>query len=79
LLAHCQNLAGIGGVQRPGIVHRLDKDTTGAIAIAKTDHAHQHLQAQLKAKTARRQYLGLVYGAHQLKVAQLTSPSGVIS
>ena len=46
LLAHCQNLAGIGGVQRPGIVHRLDKDTSGAIAIAKTDQAHQHLQAQ---------------------------------
>lgn len=63
LLAHCPNLAGIGGVQRPGIVHRLDKDTTGAIAIAKTDRAHQHLQAQLKAKTARRQYLGVVYGA----------------
>ncbi len=63
LLAHCPSLPGIGGVQRPGIVHRLDKDTTGAIAIAKTDQAHQHLQAQLKAKTARRQYLGVVYGA----------------
>ncbi len=63
LLAHCQNLAGIGGVQRPGIVHRLDKDTSGAIAIAKTDQAHQHLQAQFKTKTARREYLGIVYGA----------------
>ncbi|MBD2576328.1 RluA family pseudouridine synthase [Oscillatoria sp. FACHB-1406] len=62
LLAHCPDLAGIGGVQRPGIVHRLDKDTTGAIAIAKTDFAHQHLQAQLKVKTARREYLGVVYG-----------------
>ena len=62
LLAHC-HLPGIGGVQRPGIVHRLDKDTTGAIAIAKTDLAHQHLQAQLKAKTAGREYLGIVYGA----------------
>lgn len=62
LLAHCPNLPGIGGVQRPGIVHRLDKDTTGAIAIAKTDFAQQHLQAQLKAKTARREYLGVVYG-----------------
>jgi 23S rRNA pseudouridine1911/1915/1917 synthase len=47
-------------VQRPGIVHRLDKDTTGAIAIAKTDLAYQHLQAQLQAKTARREYLGLI-------------------
>ena len=65
LLAHCPNLPGIGGVQRPGIVHRLDKDTTGAIVIAKTDFAQQHLQAQLKAKTARREYLGVVYGAPQ--------------
>jgi 23S rRNA pseudouridine1911/1915/1917 synthase len=65
LLAHCTNLAGIGGVQRPGIVHRLDKDTSGAIAIAKTDQAHQHLQAQFKTKTARREYLGIVYGAPQ--------------
>lgn len=62
LLAYCP-LAEIGGVQRPGIVHRLDKDTTGAIAIAKTDFAHQHLQAQLKAKTARREYLGIVHGS----------------
>jgi 23S rRNA pseudouridine1911/1915/1917 synthase len=61
LLAHCP-LAEIGGEQRPGIVHRLDKDTTGAIAIAKTDQAYQHLQAQLKAKTARREYLAVVYG-----------------
>ena len=63
ILAHCPNLPGIGGVQRPGIVHRLDKDTSGAIAIAKTEFAHKHLQAQLKAKTARREYLGVVYGA----------------
>ncbi len=63
LLAHCPNLPGIGGVQRPGIVHRLDKDTTGALVVAKTDFAHHHLQAQLKAKTAGREYLGVVYGA----------------
>ncbi|MEM6427064.1 MAG: RluA family pseudouridine synthase [Cyanobacteria bacterium P01_D01_bin.128] len=64
VLAHCgDRLAGIGGVLRPGIVHRLDKDTTGAIVVAKTDQAHQHLQAQIKAKTARREYLGVVYGA----------------
>jgi 23S rRNA pseudouridine1911/1915/1917 synthase len=66
LLAHCgDNLAGIGGIQRPGIVHRLDKDTSGAIAIAKTEAAHQHLQSQFKTKTARREYLGIVYGAPQ--------------
>ncbi|MFW6264415.1 MAG: RluA family pseudouridine synthase [Cyanobacteriota bacterium] len=63
LLAHCNDLAGIGGIERPGIVHRLDKDTTGAIVIAKTDFAHQHLQKQIKAKTAKREYLGVVYGA----------------
>ncbi len=76
LLAHCQNLAGIGGVQRPGIVHRLDKDTTGAIAIAKTDQAHQHLQAQLKAKTARREYLGVVYGSPSADTGTIDQPIG---
>ena len=69
LLAHCQSLTqltsslNIGGEQRPGIVHRLDKDTTGAIVVAKTDSALNHLQAQIKAKTARREYLGVVHGA----------------
>jgi 23S rRNA pseudouridine1911/1915/1917 synthase len=76
LLAHCTNLAGIGGVQRPGIVHRLDKDTTGAIAIAKTDQAHQHLQAQLKAKTAKREYLGVVHGAPSAESGTIDQPIG---
>ncbi|AFZ44235.1 ribosomal large subunit pseudouridine synthase D [Halothece sp. PCC 7418] len=62
LLAHCDHLAGIGGVERPGIVHRLDKDTTGAIVVAKNDFAHQHLQKQIQVKTAKREYLGLIYG-----------------
>lgn len=76
LLAHCPNLPGIGGVQRPGIVHRLDKDTTGAIAIAKTEVAHHHLQAQLKAKTARREYLGVVYGAPKGENGTIDLPIG---
>lgn len=76
LLAHCPNLPGIGGVQRPGIVHRLDKDTTGAIAIAKTEVAHHHLQAQLKAKTARREYLGVVYGAPKGENGKIDLPIG---
>jgi 23S rRNA pseudouridine1911/1915/1917 synthase len=76
LLAHCPNLPGIGGVQRPGIVHRLDKDTTGAIAIAKTDIAYQHLQAQLQAKTARREYLGIVYGAPKTESGIIDLPIG---
>lgn len=76
LLAHCPNLPGIGGIQRPGIVHRLDKDTTGAIAIAKTDLAYQHLQAQLQAKTAGREYLGLVYGVPKTTSGTIDLPIG---
>ncbi len=76
ILAHCPHLPGIGGVQRPGIVHRLDKDTTGAIAIAKTDLAYQHLQAQLQAKTARREYLGLVYGVPKTETGSIDLPIG---
>jgi 23S rRNA pseudouridine1911/1915/1917 synthase len=75
LLAHCP-LSNIGGVQRPGIVHRLDKDTTGAIVVAKTDFAHQHLQQQLQAKTARRVYLGVVYGAPKTDSGTIDLPIG---
>ncbi|NJL85256.1 MAG: RluA family pseudouridine synthase [Leptolyngbyaceae cyanobacterium SM1_1_3] len=77
ILAYCgDTLAGIGGVQRPGIVHRLDKDTTGAIMIAKTDLAHQRLQAQLKDKTAGRDYLAIVYGAPKTDQGRLDLPLG---
>jgi 23S rRNA pseudouridine1911/1915/1917 synthase len=76
LLTHCPNLPGIGGVQRPGIVHRLDKDTTGAIVVAKTEQAHQHLQAQLKAKTARREYFGIVYGVPKTESGTINLPIG---
>ncbi|XGB41317.1 MAG: RluA family pseudouridine synthase [Nodosilinea sp. LVE1205-7] len=77
LLAHCGNqLGGIGGVQRPGIVHRLDKDTTGAIVVAKTDLAHSHLQAQMKAKTAGREYLGVVYGVPPTAAGTIDLPLG---
>lgn len=77
ILAHCgDNLAGIGGVERPGIVHRLDKDTTGAIVIAKTDLAHQDLQAQIQAKTAQRDYLGVVYGAPSTEQGTVDQPIG---
>ncbi len=76
LLYHCPHLTGIGGVQRPGIVHRLDKDTTGAIAVAKTEVAHHHLQAQLKAKTARREYLGVVFGRPKTSSGTIDLPIG---
>ena len=62
LLAHCAALPGIGGVQRPGIVHRLDKDTSGLLVVAKTDHAHRHLSAQFEAHTATRYYYAVVCG-----------------
>jgi 23S rRNA pseudouridine1911/1915/1917 synthase len=76
LLAHCQDLAGIGGVERPGIVHRLDKDTSGAIVVAKTDFAHHNLQGQIKAKTAQRQYLGVVFGYPRQSSGRVDLPIG---
>jgi 23S rRNA pseudouridine1911/1915/1917 synthase len=62
LLAHCDDLSGINGIIRPGIVHRLDKDTSGAMLVAKTDLAHASLAAQIKNHTAGRIYLAVVYG-----------------
>lgn len=76
LLHHCDRLAGIGGVERPGIVHRIDKDTTGAIVVAKSDLAHQNLQGQIKAKTARREYWGVVYGAFPQEEGIIDLPIG---
>ena len=76
LLYHCENLAGIGGVERPGIVHRIDKDTTGAIVVAKSDRAHQNLQAQIKAKTARREYWGVMYGSFSTEAGKIDLPIG---
>jgi 23S rRNA pseudouridine1911/1915/1917 synthase len=76
LLHHCDRLAGIGGVERPGIVHRIDKDTTGAIVVAKSDRAHQHLQAQIKAKTARREYWGIIYGSFPDHAGTIDLPLG---
>ncbi len=62
LLFHCGDLAGIGGVQRPGIVHRLDQNTSGLLVVAKDDLTHQGLAQQFKAHTIKREYLALVYG-----------------
>ena len=62
LLYHCKNLSGINGVIRPGIVHRLDKDTTGVIVVAKNDAAHISLSEQIQTKSARRTYLVVVRG-----------------
>lgn len=62
LLFHSPLWSGIGGVARPGIVHRLDKDTSGLLVVAKTDAAHLHLSEQIKARTVKRIYRALVYG-----------------
>ncbi|HXV22912.1 MAG TPA: RluA family pseudouridine synthase [Alphaproteobacteria bacterium] len=63
LIAHCgESLSGIGGVRRPGIVHRLDKDTTGIMVVAKTDPAHRHLSCQFAERSVERSYLALVWG-----------------
>ena len=62
LLAYCSDLSGIGGEKRPGIVHRLDKDTSGLMLIAKNDLAHQGLSQQIRARTAERRYHALVWG-----------------
>ena len=63
LLAHCgPALSGVGGVRRPGIVHRLDRGTSGLLVVAKNDSAHHALARQLKARTVERRYLALVHG-----------------
>ncbi|GFO70197.1 pseudouridine synthase [Geomonas limicola] len=62
LLGHCTDLSGIGGELRPGIVHRIDKDTSGTLVVAKSDRAHYALSEQFQAHTIKRVYLALVYG-----------------
>ena len=62
LLQHCDDLSGIGGVLRPGIVHRLDKDTSGLVVVAKNDHAYQFLAKQFKGRSVRKEYLATVCG-----------------
>lgn len=62
LLHHCPDLSGIGGKLRPGIVHRLDKDTTGVLVVAKTDVAHTNLSRQFQEHTIHRVYEALIYG-----------------
>lgn len=63
LLYHCKDqLSGINGVQRPGIVHRIDQNTTGALVVCKTDNAHKHLAEQLKVHSITRKYRAIVHG-----------------
>ena len=62
LLSHCPKLSGIGGKERPGIVHRLDKDTSGCLVVAKNDEVHRGLSSQFAARTVEKVYLALVSG-----------------
>jgi 23S rRNA pseudouridine1911/1915/1917 synthase len=77
LLAHCRGgLSGIGGVERPGIVHRLDKETSGVIIAAKTDAAHRGLAAQFAGRTVIKEYVALVVGAPALLGGGIKQPIG---
>jgi 23S rRNA pseudouridine1911/1915/1917 synthase len=76
LLAHCPDLPGIGGVQRPGIVHRLDKDTSGLIVVAKDERAHNGLTGQLARRQMKKTYLALVEGRLEPPEALIDAPIG---
>jgi 23S rRNA pseudouridine1911/1915/1917 synthase len=76
LLAHCPDLPGIGGVQRPGIVHRLDKDTSGLIVVAKDERAHAGLTHQLSERRMHKTYLALVEGRLVPAEAMIDAPIG---
>ncbi|BAF59999.1 MAG: RluA family pseudouridine synthase [Pelotomaculum sp.] len=76
LLYHCSDLSGINGVMRPGIVHRLDKDTSGLIMVAKNDTAHLSLARQLKERQITRRYLALVHGLLKEQSGMVDAPIG---
>lgn len=76
LLYHCHDLSGIGGVMRPGIVHRLDKDTSGLIVAAKSDDAHRSLSAQFEKHDVYKKYLALVWGDVKGSHGEIVSPVG---
>ncbi|MCQ6265721.1 RluA family pseudouridine synthase [Fictibacillus sp. WQ 8-8] len=76
LMAHCKDLSGINGVLRPGIVHRIDKDTTGLLMVAKNDMAHESLVSQLKAKTTTRKYKAIVHGVMPHDKGTIDAPIG---
>jgi 23S rRNA pseudouridine1911/1915/1917 synthase len=76
LLHHCRNLSGIGGVERPGIVHRLDKDTTGLLVVAKSDRAHLALSLAFLRHTVRKTYLAVCYGVFKDREGAVDAPIG---
>ena len=73
---HCKDLSGINGVLRPGIVHRLDKDTSGLLVVCKNDYAHNKLAEQFASQTVVRKYLGIVNGEIDHNLGKITAPIG---
>lgn len=76
LLGKCSNLSSINGVIRPGIVHRIDKDTSGILVIAKNDNSHKHLAEQIKNHTVKRVYIALVEGIIKDEQGTINLPIG---
>ena len=76
LLYHCRDLSGIGGSLRPGIVHRLDKDTSGVMVVSKDDTAHQGLAEQFKEHSISRKYVAFVFGQVQNNTGTVDKPIG---
>lgn len=77
LLSHCKDsLSGIGGVMRPGIIHRIDKNTSGLLMVAKNDNSHQHLAAQIKEHSFVREYEAVVYGNLKNDSGTVNQPIG---
>ncbi|KMK96581.1 RluA family pseudouridine synthase [Rossellomorea marisflavi] len=76
LMHHCKDLSGINGVMRPGIVHRIDKDTSGLLMVAKNDKAHEHLVNQLVEKTVTRKYTAIVHGNIPHEYGTIDAPIG---
>jgi 23S rRNA pseudouridine1911/1915/1917 synthase len=76
LLYHSKDLSGVNGTFRPGIVHRIDKDTTGLLMIAKNDYAHEFLAKQLEEKTTHRVYVALVWGVIPNDTGEIDAPIG---
>lgn len=76
ILHHDPHMAGVGGERRPGIVHRLDKDTSGLIVVAKNDATHRYLQTQFQARTVYKEYLALLEGSTSPEKGRISAPIG---
>ncbi len=76
LLAHCKDLSGINGIMRPGIVHRIDKDTSGLLVVCKNDKAHTSISEQLQDKTCHREYVAIVHKPFSHTYGTVDAPIG---